>query len=142
MFPFSSQSPSLSHLNPVPSSINTSYPPSSLTNTHKTICSKMNPLKTTINNPTDSPNYTQLIFNYPPSASSIPPPQTQHTISPLTPYSFHPSFPSRNKLRILRWIRPRRTELIQFLSQYNFISVQESHLSSDSTFRIPGYKTL
>ena len=41
-------------------------------------------------------------------------------------------------------IHPRRTELIQFLShnQYNLIFIQESHLSSDSTFRIPGYKTL
>ena len=39
----------------------------------------------------------------------------------------------------------RRTELIlQFLShnQYDLIFIQESHLSSDSTFRIPGYKTL
>ena len=49
---------------------------------------------------------------------------------------------------ILQWnangIRPRRTELIQFLShnQYDLIFIQESHLSSDSTFRIPGYKTL
>ena len=104
--------------------------------------------KTTINNPTDPPNHPQLTFNYPPSASSIPPPRTQHTISPLTPPSFHPSSPSRNNLRILQWnangIRPRRTELIQFFSQnqYNLTFVQESHLSSDSTFRIPGYKTL
>ena len=38
----------------------------------------------------------------------------------------------------------RRTELLHFLShnQYDLIFMQESHLSSDSTFRIPGYKTL
>ena len=101
-----------------------------------------------MNNRTDPPNHPQLIFTYPPSASSIPPPQTQHTISPLTQSSFHPSSPSRNNLRIVQWnangIRPRRNKLIQFLSQnqYNLIFVQESHLSSDSTFRIPGYKTL
>ena len=39
--------------------------------------------KTTTNNPTDPSNHPQLMFTYPPSASSIPPPQTQHTISPL-----------------------------------------------------------
>ena len=109
----------------------------------------MNPHpKTTTNNPTNLPNHPQLIFNYPPSASTIPPPQTQHTISPLTHSSFHPSSPSRNNLRILQWnangIRPRRTEFVQSLSynQYDLIFIQESHLSSDSTFRIPGYKTL
>ena len=104
--------------------------------------------KTTTNNPTNLPNHPQLIFNYPPSASTIPPPQTQHTISPLTQSSFHPSSPPQNNLRILQWnangIRPRRTELAHFLSQnqYDLIFVQESHLSFDSTFRIPGYKTL
>ena len=77
-----------------------------------------------------------------------PSPQTQQTTSPLTQSSFHPSSPSRNNLRILQWnangIRPRRTELLHFLShnQYDLIFIQESHLSSDSTFRIPGYKTL
>ena len=101
----------------------------------------------TINNPTDSPSHSQIIFTYPPSASSLPSPQTQQTISPLTQSSFHLSFPSRNNLRILQWnangIRPRLTELIQFLSlnQYDLIFVQELHLSSDSTFHIP-YKTL
>ena len=76
------------------------------------------------------------------------PSQTQHTTSPRTQSSFHPSSPSRNNLRILQWnangIRPRRTELLHFLShnQYDLIFIQESHLSSDSTFRIPGYKTL
>ena len=41
-------------------------------------------------------------------------------------------------------IHPRRIELIPFLSQnqYDLIFVQESHLFSDSTFRILGYKTL
>ena len=79
---------------------------------------------------------------------TIPSPQTQQTTSPLTQSSFHPSSPSRNNLRILQWnangIRPRRTELLHFLShnQYDLIFIQESHLSSDSTFRIPGYKTL
>ena len=109
----------------------------------------MNPHpKTTTNNPTNLPNHPQLIFNYSPSVSTIPPPQTQHTISPLTQSSFHPSSPSRNNLRVLQWnangIRPHRTKLTHFLSQnqYNLIFVQESHLSSDSTFRIPGYKTL
>ena len=150
MYPSSSQlSPFFLHPNPAPSSINTPNPASSLTNTHKTISSKMNPHpKTTTNNPTNLPNQPQLIFNYPPSASTIPPPQTQHTISPFTQSSFHPSSPSRNNLRNLQWnanrIRPRRTELTHFLSQnqYDLIFVQESHLSSDSTFRIPGYKTL
>ena len=109
---------------------------------------KNEPPKTTTNNPTYPPNHPQLIYTYPPSALSIPSLQTQHTISPLTQSSFHPSSPSRNNLRILQWnangIRPRRTELIQFLShnQYDLIFIQESHLSSDSTFRIPGYKTL
>ena len=109
----------------------------------------MNPTsKTTTTNPTYLPNHPQLIYTYPPSASSTPPPQTQHTTSPLTQFSFHLSSPSRNNLRILQWnangIRPRRTKLIQFLShnQYDRIFIQESHLSSDSTFRIPGYKTL
>ena len=93
-------------------------------------------------------NHPQLIFIYPPLASSLPPPQTQHTISLLKQSSFHPSPPTRNNLRILQWnangIRPRRTELIQFLSlnQYNLILVEESLLSSDSIFHIPGYKTL
>ena len=96
----------------------------------------------------DDDDDPQLIYTYPPSASSIPSPQTQHTISPLTQSSFHPSSPSRNNFRILQWnangIRPRRTELIQFLShnQYDLIFIQESHLSSDSTFCIPGYKNL
>ena len=104
--------------------------------------------KTTTNNPTNLSNHPQLIFNYPPLASTMFPTQTQHTISPLTQSSFHPSSPSRNNLRILQWnangIRPRRTELTHFLSQnqYDLIFVQESHLSSDSTFHIPGYKTL
>ena len=41
-------------------------------------------------------------------------------------------------------IQLRRIELIPFLSQnqYDLIFVQESHLFSDSIFRIPGYKTL
>ena len=145
--PSSSQTPSLSHPNRVLSSIYTPNPLSPLTNNHKTISSKMPP-KITINNPTYPPNNLKLIFNYPPSASSIPPPQTQHTISPLTQSSFHPSSPSRNNLRILQWnangIRPHRTQLIHFLSQnqYDLIFVQKLHLSSDSTFHIPGYKTL
>ena len=117
--------PSLSHPNRVPSSINTL-----LTNTHKTISLKMNPHpKTTTNNPTNPPNHPQLIFNYPPSASTIPPPQTQHTISPLTQSSFHTSSPTRNILRILQWnangIRPRRTKLIQFLSQNQYYLIFE-----------------
>ena len=155
MCPSSSQPlPSLSHPNPVSSffsvspSIHTPNPPPSLTNTHKTISSKMYPLKTTTNNPAYPPNHPQLIFTYRLSASSTPPPQTQHTISPLTQSSFHPSSPSRNNLRILQWnangIRFRRTELIQFLShnQYNLIFIKESLPSSDSIFGIPGYKTL
>ena len=75
---------SLLHTNSVSSSIHTPNLPSSLTNTHKTISSKMNSHpKTTTNNPIDPSNHPQLMFTYPPSASSIPPPQTQHTISPL-----------------------------------------------------------
>ena len=138
----SQTSPSLSHPNLVSSSTNTHKPSSSSTNTHKTSSSKMKPhpkqLSTT-NNPTDLSNQPQLTFTYPP--------QPQHTISPLTQSSFHPSSPSQNNLRILQWnangIRPRRTELIQFLflNQYDFIFVQDSHLSSDSTFHINGYKT-
>ena len=40
--------------------------------------------------------------------------------------------------------RLRPTELIQFLSlnQNDLIFVQESHLFPDSTFLVPGYKTL
>ena len=65
---------------------------------------------------------------------TTPSPQTQQTTSPLTQSSFHPSSPSRNNLRILQWnangIRPRRTELLHFLShnQYDLIFIQESHL--------------
>ena len=156
MCPSSSQPlPSLSHSNPISSSFSvspSSHTPNSpppFTNNHKTISSKTNPSpKTTSNNLNYPPNHPQLIYTYPPSASSTPPPQSQYTISPLTQSSFYPSFPSRNNLRILQWnangIRPRRTELIQFLShnQYDLIFIQKSHLSSDSTFRIPGYKTL
>ena len=75
--------------------------------------------------------------------SSLPPPQPQPSTSPFTQSS-----PSQNCLRILQWnangIRLHHTELIQILSlnQYNLIFVQESHLSFDSTFHIPGYKTL
>ena len=156
MCPSSSQPlSSISHSNPVSSSFSVSpsshtpNPPPPLTNNHKTISSKTNPFpKTTSNNPTYLPNHTQLIFTYPPSVSSTPPPQTQYTTSPLTQSSFHPSSPSRNNLRILQWnangIRPRRTELLHFLShnQYDLIFIQESHLFSDSTFPISGYKTL
>ena len=123
--------------------------PPTLTNNHKTISSKTKPSpKTTSNNPTYLPNHPQLIYTYPPSALTTPSPQTQQTTSPLTQSSFHPSSPSRNNFRILQWnangIRPRRTELLHFLShnQYDLIFIQESHLSSDSTFRIPGYKIL
>ena len=156
MCPSSSQPlPSLPHSNPISSSFSVSpsshtpNPPPPLTNNHKTISSKTNPSpKTTSNNPTYLPNHPQLIYTYPPSALITPSPQIQYTTSPLTQSSFHPSSPSRNNLRILQWnangIRPRRTELLHFLShnQYDFIFIQESHLSSDSTFRIPGYKTL
>ena len=156
MCPSSSQPlPSLLHSNPVSSflsvfpSSHTPNPPSPLTNNHKTISSKTKPSpKTTSNKPTYLPNHPQLIYTYPPSALTTPSPQTQHTTSPRTQSSFHPSSPSRNNLRILQWnangIRPRRTELLHFLShnQYDLIFIQESHLSSDSTFRIPGYKTL
>ena len=108
MCPSSSQPlPSLSHPNPVSSSFSVSpsthtpNPPPSLTNTHKTISSKINPPpKTTKNNPTYPLNHPQLIYTYLPSASSIPS-QTQHTIFPLTQSSFHPSSPSRNNLQIL-----------------------------------------
>ena len=147
--------PSLSHSNPISSffsaspSSHTPNPPPSLTINHKTISSKTKPSpKTTSNNPTCLPNHPQLIYTYPPSALTTPSPQTQQTTSPLTQSSFHPSSPSQNNLRILQWnangIRPCRTELIHFLShnQYDLIFIQESHLSSDSTFRIPGYKTL
>ena len=156
MFPSSSQPlPSLSHSNPISSSFSispsshTPNPPPPLTNNHKTISSKTKPSpKTTSNNPTYLRNHPQLIYTYPLSALTTPSPQSQYTTSPLTQSSFHPSFPSRNNLRILQWnangIRPRRTELLHFFShnQYDLIFIQESHLSSDSTFRIPGYKTL
>ena len=97
-----------------------------LTNTHKTTSSKMSP------HPTNLSNHPQLIFNYPRSTSTIPPPQTQHTISPLTQSSFHPS---RNNLRILQWnsngIPPRRTELTHFLSlKINTISSSYKSRSS------------
>ena len=104
MCPTSSQPlPSLSHSNPISSffsvspSSHTPNPPPTLTNNHKTISSKTKPSpKTTSNNPTYLPNHPQLIYTYPPSALTIPSPQTQHTTSPLTQSSFHPSSPSRN----------------------------------------------
>ena len=100
----------------------------------------------TINNSPDLLNHPQL--NYPSSVSSLPPPQPQPSTCPLTQSCFHHSSPSQNSLRILQWnangIRPCRTEFIQFLSlnQYNLIFVQQSLSPSDSTFNIPGYKTL
>ena len=79
MCPSSSQPPpSLSHPNPVSLSFSVSpsthtpNPPPSLTNTHKTISSKINlPPKTTTNNPIYPPNHPQLIYTYHPSVSSI-----------------------------------------------------------------------
>ena len=142
--------------NPPPSHILTPYHhPQTLPNPHLHLEIPTNPTSSkmkspqnnsTINNPTDPPNHLQLIFTYPPLASSLSPPQTQHTISPLT-QSFHPSSPSRNNLWILQWnangIRPRRTELIQFLSKSVWSHLRARvALSSDSTFLIPGYKTL
>ena len=102
----------------------------------------------TINNSPNLPNHTKLTFTYPPSASSLPPPQPQPYISPLKQSSFYCYPPSQNSLRIFQWnangIRPHRTELIQFLSlnKYDLIFLQESLLSSDSTFHVLGYKTL
>ena len=139
MCPSSSSQPlsSLSHSNPISSSFSVSpsshipNPPPPLTNNQKTISSKTNPSpKTTSNYPTYLPNHPQLIFTYPPSALTTPSPQTQYTTCPLTQSSFHPFSPSRNNLRILQWnangIRPRRTELLHFLShnQYDLIFIQ------------------
>ena len=95
---------SLSHPDPVPPSNNTPKPPSSSTNTHKPISSKIKSFPKqfpTINNPTDPPNHPQIIFTYPPSASSLPPPQTQHTISPLTQSSFHLLLPLETTFEML-----------------------------------------
>ena len=131
----------------------------------------MNPPKTTTNNLTYSFNHPQLIFTYPPKhhlylllKPNIPSLLSHNPLSILPllleTTSEFPSFLSLSKnlqialqnliksTQILQWnangIYPRRTELIQFLShnQYDFFFTQESHLSSDSTFRIPGYKTL
>ena len=102
----------------------------------------------TINNSSNLLNHSHLTSNYSPSASSPSPPQPQPSTSLVKQFTFHHSSPSQNCLRILQWnangICLCRTKLIQFLSlnQYNLIFVQESHLSSDSTFYIPGYKTL
>ena len=103
MCPSSSQLlPSLPNSNPVSSLFSVSpfshtpNPPPPLTNNHKTISSKTKPSsKTTSNKPTYLPNHPQLIYTYPPSALTTP--QTQHTTSPLTQSSFHPSSPSRNE---------------------------------------------
>ena len=91
MCPSSSQPlPSLSHSNPISSSFSvypsshTPNPPPPLTNNHKTISSKTNlSPKTTSNNPTYPPNHPQLIYTYPPSALSTPPPQLKPNIPPL-----------------------------------------------------------
>ena len=97
-----------------------------------------------INNSPDLSNHPKLTFTYPPSASSLPAPQPP----PLTQSFFHPYPPFQNSRRIFQWnaneIRPHRIELIQFfsLNKYDLIFLQESLLSSDSTFHIPGYKTL
>ena len=102
----------------------------------------------TINNSPNLPNHPKLTFTYPPSASSLPPPQPQPSTSPLKQSSFHRYPPSQNSIRIFQWnaneICPRRTELIQFLllNKYDLIFLQESLLSSDSTFHVLGYKTL
>ena len=96
----------------------------------------------------DLPNHPQLTFTYT-SSVLFSPSQPQPFTSPLTQSSFHPFFSSQNSLQILQYgmpmeFGPCRTKLIQFLSlnQYNLIFVQESHLSSDSTFYIPRYQTL
>ena len=116
----------------------------------KILIFKNEPLKhlSTINNSPNLPNQPKLTFTYPPSVSSLPPPQPQPSTSPLKQSSFHHYPPSQNSLRIFQWnangICPRRTELIQFLSlnKYNLIFLQESLLSSDFTFHVLGYKTL
>ena len=153
MCPSSSQPlPSLSHLNPASSSfsvspsIHTPNPPPSLTNTHKTISSKTNPPKTTTNNPTYPPNNPQLIFTYPPLASSTPPPQIQHTISPLNPLSILPpplettseSYSGMLMGFALVVLKSCNSSLINSTISSSY----KSRTSPDSTFRIPGYKTL
>ena len=116
----------------------------------KILIFKNEPLKhlSTINNSPNLPNQPKLTFTYPLSVSSLPPPQPQPSTSPLKQSSFHRYPPSQNSLRIFQWnangICFRRTELIQFLSlnKYDLIFLQESLLSSDSTFHVLGYKTL
>ena len=152
MCPSSSQHlTSHSHPNPVSSSfsvlpsIHTSNPPPSLTNTDKTISSKITSPKTTAKNPpTHPPNHPQLIFTYPLLASSIPPPQTQHAIPPLT----HPLAiliirsiasaswgPSKESLCTLykAFIRPILTYasagLFSFASSTHITSVERMHRS-------------
>ena len=96
----------------------------------------------TINNSSNLPNHPQLTSTYSPSA----PPQPQPSISSLTQSTFHHSRLSHNCLRVLQsnanGIRSR-TELNQFLSlhQCNLTFVQESHLSSGSTFHALAIKS-
>ena len=98
------------------------------------------------------PSHPHLLNTYPPSAFTLP-------LSPTPPTSSQPihnsqPHPQRNprfshNLRILQWnagglSSSRRAELIAFLSgnQFDLIFLQETHLSANKKFQIPGYYTL
>ena len=78
------------------------------------------------------------------TSSSQPLPSLSHPNPVSSSFSVSPSIHTPNPPPSLTTRLPRCTKLIQFLSHnhYDLIFIQESHLSSDSTFRIPGYKTL
>ena len=98
------------------------------------------------------PSHPPLLNIYPPSAFTLlfsqPPLTNTQQINYSQP---HPQQTPRlsHNLRILQWnaggLSPSgRAELIAFLSgnQYDFIFLQETHLSTTKKFQIPGYYTL
>ena len=94
--------------------------------------------------------HRRLQTSYPPSVHyispfSAPPPPS---LAPGRPSSSPASSPLPDSLRVLQWnaggLRARSTELLHFLSSHpvDLICIQESNLSSSSSFRIPGFSAL
>ena len=94
--------------------------------------------------------HPRLQTSYPPSSHSISSPSAPPSPSLAPGFSSAPpaSTPSPDSLRVLQWnaggLRARSTELLHFLSSHpvDLVCIQESNLSSSSSFRIPGFSAL